>query len=66
MPFLPFLFYTTMGTLVWTSFLIGAGYWLGENYATMSRFIDPITNLIVAVVVISYVYRVVQQHSGRS
>jgi membrane protein DedA with SNARE-associated domain len=65
MPFLPFLFYTTMGTLVWTSFLTGAGYWLGENYSTMSRFIDPITNLVVALVVISYFYRVVQQHSGQ-
>lgn len=65
MPFTPFLVYTAVGTLVWTSFLSCAGYWLGENYATVGRFIDPIANLIVAGAVIAYFYRLVWDHARR-
>ncbi|QOZ06695.1 DedA family protein [Bradyrhizobium sp. CCBAU 51765] len=65
MPFALFLAYTMAGTLIWVTFLACAGYWLGENYSTVGRFIDPIASLIVAGAATIYALRLLRRHSRR-
>ena len=49
MPVGPFLFYSALGTLVWTSALALAGVALQANFARVGGYINAITNLLLAV-----------------
>ena len=60
-----FLAYSAVGTVVWTAFLAGAGYLLGENYQAVSGWMDPVTYAVVGVVVAVYLYRVATFGRGR-
>src|SRR3546814_6821918 len=42
MPTVPFLIYSTVGTLVWTGALAGLGYALGDQYETVGKWLDPV------------------------
>lgn len=42
MPLGRFLLYTTAGSAVWNSVLIGAGYFLGTQYGRIQAFIGPV------------------------
>ncbi|HEX8257323.1 MAG TPA: DedA family protein [Allosphingosinicella sp.] len=54
-----FLFWSTLGTLGWTTALAVAGYLLGQNYTEVDRYLGPVSTGIVAVLVLWYVFRVV-------
>jgi membrane protein DedA with SNARE-associated domain len=54
-----FLAYTAVGTAAWTALLAGAGYLLGDRYQQVSAYLNPVSNAIVAVIVLWYLYRVV-------
>lgn len=58
MPFGRFLLYTTLGSLIWTSFLTIAGYVLHANYTHVGDWIDPVSKGVILLVVIVYLYRV--------
>lgn len=58
MPLGKFLTYTTAGTVFWTSLLAAAGWMLGTGYDKVGAYIDPVSNVIVAAVVVIYLYRV--------
>lgn len=51
MPLLPYLFYSSLGTAVWLSFLAYMGYFLGENYDRLSGYLAPISQLVLAVLI---------------
>lgn len=53
-----FLLYSTLGTLLWTTFLAGAGYLLGEQYHRVAEWTNPVSNFVIAVLVLWYLYRV--------
>lgn len=55
----PFLFYSALGTLIWTTFLALAGYWLGAQYEKVQGWVDPVSKAVVAIIVLWYLYRVV-------
>lgn len=55
-----FLFWTSLGTALWTTLLAGAGYWLQEGYGRVAEWLNPVSNIIVAVLVLWYLYRVVR------
>lgn len=59
MPMLPFLIYSTIGTLAWTTLLAVAGYWLQDRYEQVSAYLDPVSKGIVGLIVLTYLYRVV-------
>lgn len=59
MPMLPFLIYSTVGTLMWTTLLAVAGYWLQDRYEEVSAHVDPVSKCIVGLIVVTYLYRVV-------
>lgn len=53
-----FLVWSSLGTLVWTALLAGAGYALGENYDAVGRYLEPGANVILVGLVVIYLYRV--------
>lgn len=42
-----FVIYSTIGTLLWVSFLTGAGYFLGDNYESVEKYIGPISKIAI-------------------
>lgn len=51
MPLLPFLLYTLVGSTIWTSVLVIAGYQLGSQYERVSAFVEPASNTILGLAV---------------
>ena len=58
MPWGRFLALTTLGSLAWTGLLTGAGYVLESQYDRVGNVLDPVSKLVVVVVVAVYLYRV--------
>ena len=59
MPLPAFLLFSTIGSLIWTSFLALSGYLLGQSYELIDEYVGPVSNLIVLSIVVLYVYRVI-------
>ncbi|MGC6483898.1 MAG: DedA family protein [Synechococcus sp.] len=53
MPLVPFLAWTTAGSLIWTLLLTLAGFLLGESYSSVEMWIDPVSKLIKVGLVIA-------------
>lgn len=53
-----FAVYSALGTLLWTTFLAVLGYLLGEQYRQVAGWVDPVSNVVIAVLVLWYLYRV--------
>jgi membrane protein DedA with SNARE-associated domain len=58
MPLAPFLAYSTIGTALWTLLLAAAGYMLEAQYELVEAWLNPVTNVILAAILVLYVYRV--------
>jgi len=54
-----FLLYSGLGTLVWTAFLLAGGYLLEDRYRDVQAWLDPVSNAVIAVLLLWYLYRVV-------
>lgn len=61
MPFLPFVIYTSVGSLVWIGLLTFAGYTLGNNYKLVEEYIKPISTLIIVMVVVVAILWVIKR-----
>ncbi|AFY47874.1 putative membrane-associated protein [Nostoc sp. PCC 7524] len=53
MPVLPFLLYSTAGTLLWVGLLSYAGYVLGQNYQLVKQYLSPISVVVLVILVVS-------------
>lgn len=53
-----FLFFTTVGSAVWTSILAYAGYFLGSNFREVEEYFDPISLIVFGSIIILYLCRV--------
>ena len=53
MPAVPFLIWTTAGSLIWTLLLTLAGMALGEGYSKVELWIDPVAKAIKVLLVIA-------------
>ncbi|MGP1397024.1 MAG: DedA family protein [Inquilinaceae bacterium] len=58
MPLPRFLLFSALGTVAWTALLAAAGFWLKDGYMAVSAYVNPVSNLILAAMVLFYVYRV--------
>lgn len=54
-----FLLCSSIGTVVWTSFLAGMGFLLESQYERVSGYVNPISNVVVGLLVAWYLFRVV-------
>lgn len=60
MPMLPFLAYSTIGSLIWTSLLAVTGYLLQSQYELVEEYVDPLSKAVVFAVIAVYVYRFIR------
>jgi membrane protein DedA with SNARE-associated domain len=63
MGLLPFVLWTLLGSLIWTSLLTLAGYLLESQYERIAKWLNPVSTAIFAVIVVWYVVRVVRHRS---
>ena len=55
MPFVPFLVWTTAGSLIWTLLLTFAGVALGESYSNVEIWLGPLAKSVKVVVLIGLI-----------
>ena len=53
-----FMFYTTLGTGIWTAILTVAGYLLESQYERVQGWLNPVSTVVVVAIVGFYVWRV--------
>jgi membrane protein DedA with SNARE-associated domain len=58
MPFASFLFWSGIGTAVWTAALASLGYVMERDYERAEPFLNAASKIVVAVLVITYIWRV--------
>lgn len=54
-----FLLYSGVGTALWTGFLLAAGYLLEGQYQRVEGWVNPVANVVVALLALGYLYRLV-------
>jgi membrane protein DedA with SNARE-associated domain len=59
MPAPLFFLASTAGALLWNTILVSAGYLLNEHYELVEVFLDPLTIVVLAAVVLLYLFRLV-------
>lgn len=60
MPLLPFLAYSTIGSLIWTALLAVTGYLLQSQYELVEQYVDPVSKGVLIAVIAIYVYRFIR------
>jgi membrane protein DedA with SNARE-associated domain len=61
MPIATFLLYTTLGSLIWNSLFILAGYSLGEKWTQIEGWVGTYQNIIIVVCVLIFAWFVVSR-----
>lgn len=61
MPLPKFLLYTTLGSAIWNTVFVLAGYFLGENWHVVERYAGVLQWVVIAAVVIAVVWFVVSR-----
>ncbi|MBO2439130.1 DedA family protein [Actinomadura nitritigenes] len=64
-----FLVYTTLGSLLWNTVFVLAGYWLGDNWTAVQDLVGVYSKAVVAVVAVAVAaflaVRIVKARGGR-
>jgi len=66
MPLVPFLLYSTLGTLLWVGLLTYAGYVLGDNYELVDEYLGPVSKIVLAALIFAFIIFVVKRNMRRS
>ena len=61
MPLIPFLLYSTAGSLVWVSLLTYAGYLLGENYEQVGVYLKPFSTVVLILIIALSLYWIIKR-----
>lgn len=64
MPLPQFLAWSVLGTRLWTALLAGAGYLLQSQYERVSDYLNPVSTVVVVLIIGWYFYRVVTFRTG--
>ncbi|GAA2328014.1 DedA family protein [Streptomyces kunmingensis] len=65
MPLPRFLALTALGSLLWNSVLVLAGYWLGDQWDLVETYVGVISKVVLAVVAVAVVSYLVLRLRGR-
>ncbi len=60
MAFLPFLFYSALGTAIWTAALAAAGVVLESNFTVVGDYINVVTNVVLGAFAVLLVRRYIR------
>ncbi|MEU2116910.1 DedA family protein [Streptomyces sp. NPDC016459] len=66
MPMPLFLMLTALGSLIWNSVLVMAGYWLGDRWDVVGTYVGVLSKVIVVLVVVAVAAYVTVRLRGRS
>lgn len=66
MPLLPFVLWSTAGTVVWTAALVVAGYLLGGAYDKVQGPLNVATWIVLGAILATYLWRVLRHGSRRN
>ncbi|HAX75043.1 MAG TPA: alkaline phosphatase [Cyanobacteria bacterium UBA11372] len=61
MALVPFLIYSTVGTILWVTFLTLAGYMLGANYELVDEYLGPVSKIVAALLLVSFIVWIVRK-----
>jgi membrane protein DedA with SNARE-associated domain len=56
---LSFALFSAVGMLIWNTVLVSAGYLLHEHYHLVEAWIDPLTYVVLGLVVAVYLFRLI-------
>ncbi len=65
MPMLPFLIFSTIGTVLWVTFLTMAGYLLGNNYELVDKYLDPVSKIVAVTLVIALIIWIIRKRTKK-
>lgn len=66
MPAPLFFLASTAGALIWNCILVGGGYLLNEHYDLLEGYLDPLTIIVIAGVVLLYLFRLITWRPSRT
>lgn len=66
MPLGRFLTYSAAGTALWAGFLTGVGWWVGENYHTVAKYIGWIATAIAIALVLVFLGWILHRRRERA
>ena len=58
-----FLLYSGIGSLAWTGLLTAAGFLLENKYQEVSKYVDPVSKVVLGALLAWYLYRVITYHA---
>ncbi|MGL5076972.1 MAG: DedA family protein [Waterburya sp.] len=61
MPLLPYLIYSTLGSVVWISLLTTAGYIFGANYEKVGTYLKPISIIVLISILAITIYVIIKK-----
>ena len=56
MPLKKFLFWTSLGSLIWVALLTYTGYLFGENYQIIATYIEQIKYIVKPILILIFIY----------
>ncbi|MFD0663973.1 DedA family protein [Thermocatellispora tengchongensis] len=65
MPLPTFLLYTALGSLIWNTAFVLAGYLLGENWTLVEQYVGVLSKVVLGVCVLAVAWFVVARLTGR-
>ena len=61
MPILPFLVYSTLGSIFWVTLLTGAGYIFGANYELVGKYMKPLSVFVLIAVISTVIFWIIKR-----
>jgi len=65
MPIALFLIYSTVGTTLWVTLLTAAGYFLGNNYRLVEAFLEPVSKVVLLMLIVAFTLWVIRKRRRR-
>ncbi|NEE22693.1 DedA family protein, partial [Streptomyces sp. SID7499] len=66
MPLPLFVLLTTLGSLIWNSVLVMAGYWLGDQWEVVETYVGILSKAVVVLVAVALAAYVAVRLRGRN
>lgn len=60
-----FLLVTALGSALWTALLVYLGYVLGRNFEQVGEYVGVISEIVIGLIVVMYLWRVVRQKGAK-
>jgi membrane protein DedA with SNARE-associated domain len=66
MSILPFLAFSSVGSLIWTGLLAAAGFVLESQYTLVAKYLDPGSKIVVGLILAVYLYRFAMHRGSKA